>query len=210
MRKREMPASAARKNVHLDCGKYFLRTVTVDDASDRWGSWMADPEASFMLNAPPRTMTKGEIEAYIRTFDQSSHLLWGIFEKASAKLLGFFRMDIDDTHGRFLVSMLIGEPDYRNKGVTQAVTPAFRDYFFETLGLKTMLATALSHNHAIIHYLVKTGWTLDKTIPRHVRSHVDGTMLDLCYFSHTREAWRAWKQTHLAGDAAQGANGKKR
>jgi RimJ/RimL family protein N-acetyltransferase len=192
-----MSASAVQKNVHLDCGKYILRTVTVDDASDRWGSWMADPEASFMLNAPPKTMTKSEVESYIRTFDQSSHLLWGIVEKASAKLLGFLRIDIDDAHGRFLVSMLVGEPDYRNKGVTQDITPAFRDYFFEALGLKTMLATALSHNRPIIHYLLKTGWTLDKTIPRHIKSHVNGAVLDLCYFSQSREAWRAWKKANL-------------
>jgi RimJ/RimL family protein N-acetyltransferase len=192
-----MAASPADRNVHINCGKYLVRTVVVADASDRWGSWMADPDASFMLNAPPKAMTKSEIESYINTFDQRSHLLLGIFERASSKLLGFLRVDIDQAHGRFLVSMLIGEPDYRNKGVTQDITPAFRDYFFETLGLKTMLATALSHNRPIIHYLLKTGWTLDKTIPGHVKSHSGGAMLDLCYFSQTRDAWRAWKKANL-------------
>ncbi len=190
-------AEIARKDVRLDCGKYIVRTVTPNDASDRWGSWMADPEASFMLNAPPKILTRSEVEAYITSFDQRSHLLLGIVEKASGKMLGFLRVDIDHEHGRFLVSMLIGEPGYRNKGITNDITPAFRDYFFETLGLKTMLATALAHNRAIIHYLIKTGWTLDKTIPRQVRSYADGTMLDLCYFSHTREQWRARKNANL-------------
>src|SRR5712691_720795 len=195
-----MPATSSKiskKTVRLDCGKYLVRTVTVNDASERWGRWMADPEASFMLNSPPTVMAKREVESYIKKFDQRSHLLLGIVEKNSNKLIGFLRVDIDEVHGRFLVSMLIGEPDYRNNGVTQEFTPAFRDYFFETLGLKTMLATALAHNRPIIHYLLKTGWTLDKTIPRHVKSHRDGTMIDLCYFSHTREAWRAWKKQHL-------------
>jgi RimJ/RimL family protein N-acetyltransferase len=194
-----MQTSAPDRNVHLDCGQYLVRTVTAADASDRWGSWMADPEASFMLNSPPKSMTRQEIELYIGKFDQRSHLLLGIFEKTANTLLGFLRVDVDPTHGRFLVSMLIGEPDYRNKGVTQDITPGFRDYFFETLGLKTMLATALSHNRPIIHYLLKTGWTLDKTIPRHVKSHSDGAMLDLCYFSQSREAWRAWKKANLPG-----------
>ena len=36
--------------------------------------------------------------------------------------------------------MPIGEAEYRNTGVTNAVTMPFRDYFFETMGLKTMLA----------------------------------------------------------------------
>jgi RimJ/RimL family protein N-acetyltransferase len=194
-------AKLPKKTVRLDCGDYLVRTVTTEDASDRWGVWMADPEAIRMLNAPARTLTRSEVVTYIASFDQRTHLLLGIFETASEKLLGFLRIDIDPKLGRFLVSMLIGEPDHRNKGVTNAITVPFRDYFFETLGLKTMLATALSHNQPIIHYLLKSGWALDKTIPRHVKSHADGSMLDLCFFSITREAWRAWKKANLPQQA---------
>jgi RimJ/RimL family protein N-acetyltransferase len=188
-----------KKTVRIDCGAYYMRTVTADDASEHWGHWMADPEAVHMLNAPPQQLTKAQVADYIRSFDQRSHMLIGIFVTAGDKLLGFLRVDIDPDPalGRFLVSMLIGEPEYRNKGVTNAITVPFRDYFFETLGLKVMLATALSHNQPIIHYLLKSGWHLDKTIPRHVKSHADGTMLDLCFFSITRDAWRDWKKANL-------------
>ena len=198
----KVPTEIPRKNVTLDCGKYLVRTVTVEDTTDRWGQWMADPEASHMLNAPAKRMTKRMVASYIESFDQRTHLLLAILEKSSDKLLGFLRIDVDYPHSRFLVSMLIGEPEYRNKGVTNDITPPFRDYFFETLGLKTMLATALSHNRPIIHYLLKTGWTLDKSIPRHVKSHTDGAMLDLCFFSQTRDAWRAWKKANLPGGSS--------
>jgi RimJ/RimL family protein N-acetyltransferase len=190
------------KTVKLDCGDYVVRTVTVEDASDRWGAWMADPEASQMLNAAPKVLKKSDIVSYIKSFDQRTHLLLGIFEKTSDKLLGFLRIDVDYALGRFLVSMLIGEPEHRNQGVTNAITLPFRDYFFETLGLKIMLATALSHNRPIIHYLLKSGWTLDKTVQRHVKSFTDDKMLDLCFFSITRDAWRAWKKTNLPQQAA--------
>jgi RimJ/RimL family protein N-acetyltransferase len=195
-----MPAIGAKlpkKTIRIDCGDYYMRTLTAADASDRWGQWMADPEAIHMLNAPAKTLTKDEVAAYIKAFDQRSHMLIGIFAMASDKLLGFLRVDIDPKLGRFLVSMLIGEPDYRNKGVTNAITVPFRDYFYETLDLKVMLATALAHNKPIIHYLLKSGWHLDKTIPQHVRSNRDGGMLDLCFFSLTRDAWRAWKMANL-------------
>ncbi len=79
-------------------------------------------------------------------------------------------------------------------GVTNSVTVPFRDYFFETLGMNVMLAMALSHNKPIIHYLHATGWTLDRTTPGSVKSHDGERMLDLCYFSQTRDAWRAWKK----------------
>jgi RimJ/RimL family protein N-acetyltransferase len=180
-----------KRKIWLDCGKYILRTITVEDATDRWANWMADPEASLMLNAPPRAMSKGDI---IKGFDQRAHILIGIFEKSSELLLGFLRNDIDFSTGQFLVSMIIGEPEYRHSGVTNAVTPPFRDYFFETLGMNVMLATALAHNRPIIHYLYSTGWTLDRTLERNVKSHSDDRMFDLCFFSQTREAWREWKK----------------
>jgi RimJ/RimL family protein N-acetyltransferase len=193
------PQNTAGKPISLDCGKWLVRTVTADDASERWAAWMADPEASHMLNAPPKVMKINDLVAYIKSFDQKSRVLLGIFEKVSGKLLGFLRVDIDHAHGHYLVSMLIGEPDYRNKGVTNEITVPFRDYFFETLGMKKMLATALSHNRPIIHYLLKSGWTQDRTLKGHVKSQADGAVLDLCYFSISRDAWRAWKKANVPG-----------
>jgi len=187
----------AKKNISIDCGKYFLRSINVDDASDRWANWMADPEAVYMLNAPVRNMTKSDLIDYINRFDQSARLLLGVFEKQAGIHIGILTIEIDHRDGRFLVNMLIGEPEYRNKGVTNDITVPFRDYLFETLGLRKMMCTALARNHVIIHYLLKTGWTLDKTLKQHVKSHADGTMLDLCFFSQSRDDWRAWKRANL-------------
>lgn len=189
----------AKRSISIDCGKYLLRTINADDASDRWGSWMTDPEVVYMLNAPARKLTKADLVDYINRFDQSSRVLLGIFEQRSGLLIGFLTIDIDRAKGQFLVNMLIGEPEYRNKGVTNHITVPFRNYFFETLGLKKMVATALARNHVIIHYLLKTGWKLEKTLKRRVKSHADGTMLDLCFFSQSREDWRAWKRANLPG-----------
>jgi RimJ/RimL family protein N-acetyltransferase len=193
------PPKFPKRRVRLDCGDYILRTITAEDATDRWAQWMEDPEASEMLNAPRQAMTRSDLVAYIKGFDQRTKILIGIFEKASGLLLGFLRNDVDFATGQFLVAMIIGEPKYRHSGVTNAVTIPFRDYFFETLGMQAMLATALAHNRPIIHYLYSTGWTLDRTIERHVKSNLDDRMFDLCFFSQTREAWRAWKKAKLGG-----------
>ncbi len=187
----------AKKKISVDCGKYLLRTINIGDASDRWANWMADPEAVYMLNAPVRNMTKTDLIDYINRFDQSSRLLLGVFEKQAGIHIGILTIEIDHRDGRFLVNFLIGEPEYRNKGVANDITVPFRDYFFETLGLKKIMATALARNHVIIHYLVKTGWKLEKTLERHVKSHSDGTMLDLCFFSQSRDDWRTWKRANL-------------
>ena len=188
----------AKKNISIDCGKYLIRSINIDDASDRWASWMTDPEALYMLNAPARNLKKSDLIDYINRFDQRFRLLLGMFEQKTGTHIGILTMDIDHADGRFLVNMLIGEPEFRNKGITNELTVPFRDYFFETLGLRKIMATALARNHVIIHYLLKTGWKLEKTLERHVKSHSDGTMLDLCFFSQSRDDWRAWKKANLA------------
>ncbi len=192
----------SKQTIYLECGDYILRTVTVDDATDRWGKWLEDPVAAHMLNAIRKAHTKDEIVKYIASFDQRIHILLGIFKRDSGLLLGITRVDIEESSQRFMVQGLIGEPDYRRKGVATAVGPAFRDYFFQTLGLKMMLATALSHNYPVINYLLKTGVNLDKTIEKRVKSRADGSMLDMHYFSLSAESWRAWKATKLALAAA--------
>lgn len=186
-----------KKIVRVDCGKYFLRILKSEDASDRWASWMADPKNLRLLNSAPRIMTRNDIVTYIEQFDQRSHLLIGIFEKQSGMHIGFFRVDIDHALNRCLGFMMIGEQKYRHWSVSQELRVPFQDFIFETLGLNTMLGTALASNRPMICYLLKSGWTLDKTAERHLKSHSDNTMLDLCFLSLSRDAWRAWKKENL-------------
>lgn len=188
------PKKYPKRKVDIDCGLYVLRTIAPEDATERWAHWMEDVEASEMLNAPRKAMSKDKLVTYIKSFDQRTKILIGIFEKATGLLLGFLRNDVNFETRQFLVAMIIGEPDYRNSGVTMAVTVPFRDYFFGTLGMEAMLATALSHNKPIIHYLYATGWTLDHTEPNAVKSHKGDGAFDLCYFSQTADGWRAWKK----------------
>jgi hypothetical protein len=87
-----MPAPRQPKipktNVRIDCGRYLIRTVKADDASDAWAAWMSDSEVIHMLNSGGAALTRRDIVAYIKQFDQRSHLLLGIFEKASGLHLG--------------------------------------------------------------------------------------------------------------------------
>src|SRR6185437_14999771 len=64
-----------KRKIQLDCGKYFLRTLQREDATDQWASWMAEPKNLRLLNSAPKVMTRADIEMYIDQFDQRSHLL---------------------------------------------------------------------------------------------------------------------------------------
>ena len=186
-----MVAAHTKKKVSIDAGEYLIRTLNSNDASDRWAAWMADPEVRHSLNIAPRRMTTAELAKYIRKFDQRSNLLWGIFDKRSGTHIGFFEVRADYARSQGLVNLLIGEPQYRNHGVLSAIRKQFAQYFFETLGLKTMMATALARNEIIVKTLLKAGWTVNQTLRQHVTDHTSGSKLDVCLLSLSRETWRA-------------------
>ena len=185
-------SQAPPKAIFIDTPNLYMRTLTEGDASDRWAAWFEQPDVRQGLNLGAERKTRADIVAYINKFDQRSNILLGIFDRTNDLLIALITAQIDWKLGRYLANTVVGEADYRHRGVMLEVSPPFRAYFFETLGLKVMTATVLSTNKAIIGYLEKTGWTLNHTLKNHVKSHADGTMVDLCLYSITREAWNAW------------------
>jgi RimJ/RimL family protein N-acetyltransferase len=183
---------SARRATFIDTKNFYMRELVVTDASERMASWFDQPDVRNGLNAGTGGRSKTELEAYIRRFDQRSKVLLGIFDRHNNLLIGFLSVDIDWRIGRYLTNMVIGEEEYRNTGVSTAISPAFRHYFFDVLGLKVMTATALSTNHAIARYLKGTGWELNQILRNRIRNHVDGADVDLHLYSLTREAWSKW------------------
>jgi RimJ/RimL family protein N-acetyltransferase len=190
------PLAAPLEPIDVKTRNFYMRPLTIDDASDRWASWFDQPEVREALNMKPGRKTKADIEKYISTFDQRNNVLVGMFDRTNDLLVGIIDVEINWQIGRYLANMVVGEPDYRHRGVTLEISPGFRTYFFETLGLKIMTATALSTNKAIANYLKKTGWTLNQVLKNHTRSHFDGSPVDLHLWSITREAWAEWKQSN--------------
>jgi RimJ/RimL family protein N-acetyltransferase len=198
------PAGVLAVPINIDTPNFVMRSLSAHDATAAWGAWFDDPEVAEALNLPRRRRSKEEMEAYVASFDQRHDLLLGIFERSTDLLVGILTVYVNWAQRAFLANTVVGEAPFRGRGVMMELTPPFRDYFFETRGLEVMVANALARNAPIRAYLEKTGWTLVRTAKRQVKSVADGTMLDLCSYSLTRDAWRAWKAAHL-GTLAAGA-----
>lgn len=181
------------KDIAFETPNLVVRTLSVTDATERWATWFDQAQVREGLNLGSQPKTKADMEAYVRKFDQVSNILLGIFDRTNALLVGIITVQIDWKIGRYLANTVVGEADYRHRGVMLEVTPPFRDCFFDQLGLRVMTAAALATNKPIIGYLEKTGWTLNQTLSNHARSAVDGKPVDLCLYSITRDAWEAWK-----------------
>jgi RimJ/RimL family protein N-acetyltransferase len=199
-----------KRMLQFQCGRYFLRTIRRDDASDRWASWLSDPWTIHVLNTPPRGLQKSDIVEYIKQFDQRSRLLLGIFDRRTRAHVGIIRLDIDHAAREALVNAVIGEPEHRNRGATADTFIPMLDYMFEEVGLNKAKASILVRNEITIRYLLKAGWQLDQAPAKQVKSTSDGTMLAMTSISITREAWRAWKATNVAQRVVQRINNTER
>ena len=182
------------KKIKIDCSKYFLRSLTTEDASDRLASWFSDPNVLYALNAPARIWSKGDVVNYINDFNHASKLLLGIFEKTSNVPIGIFTILINQNTGQGLINILIGDAEYRNKGIRSRgvlvdITVSSLDFLFQSLGLTEVLGSALARNKIIINMLLHIGWKLDQTLKSNQKSNSDGSMLDVCLFSLTRSSW---------------------
>jgi RimJ/RimL family protein N-acetyltransferase len=184
-----------RKDLWFRCGRYFLRTVKREDASDRWASWLSDPWTVHVLNSAPRAFAKSDVTDYIKQFDQRSHLLLGIFEMGTRLHVGFVRIDLDN--GDALVNAVIGEAAHRNRGSTTDVFVALLDFLFDKLEVRRVRASVLLRNEGTLAYLLKLGWQRDETAGAPVRSVGDGSRLETCMVSWTRADYQDYRQTPI-------------
>jgi RimJ/RimL family protein N-acetyltransferase len=194
-----MPSQSARpskKALWFHCGRYFARTIKREDASESWANWLSDTSMAHVLNTPAVKLQKSDIVQYIKTFDQRSRLLLGIFERRTRVHVGIIRVDIDYAANEALVNAIIGEAAHRNRGATVAVFVPILDYLFDAAGLDKVKASILLRNQVTIRFLLKLGWQME-LVNSQVKSKSDGTMLDMCAISYTREAYRAYRQTKV-------------
>ena len=75
--------NSAPEAITVDAGAYLVRTMTPDDASERWAAWFSDPHVMLTLNSPNIKWSKDKVTKYIEQFDQKSNLLLGIFRKTT-------------------------------------------------------------------------------------------------------------------------------
>jgi RimJ/RimL family protein N-acetyltransferase len=182
------PKPLAPTTIRLESPNYIVRTLEVTDATDGWRHWMKDPAALRNLNAAPAEHNEADIRAYIARFDRTlSHLL-GIFEKDTQRLTGIRSIYIDPQRREFLVNVLVGESEARNKGARTESRDVMYRYFFEEMDLNAAYCTVLATNELVLRVMDRNGWILERTIHKPA---VDGQgTVEIREFRLPRDVWK--------------------
>jgi len=123
-----------KKKVRIQSEKYLIRTIGTDDASDRWASWMSDPEAMYMLNMPARNWKKVDVVNYIKAFDQRSSLLLGILKNRAARISGYSQSISIMCRANFSSICLLASPHIETGTLLRASSCRFENISLRRLG----------------------------------------------------------------------------
>ncbi len=179
--------------VTFESERFRFRPLTEADVSERWAGWLQDPQAAMMLNAKPTTFSLDELRQYVREFDGRQRWLVGIFDRASGRHIGIGTGEVIDEGRRFIPSILIGEPEFRNMGMLTEILDHQGEHFLETLGFEATVTTVLAYNAIVIGFLESRGFKLVQTLPGYKKSARGGPDIDLLVYEFSRADWRAYR-----------------
>ena len=139
----------------------FLRSMTAEDASDFYLSWMNDPDVNRYLEvrfSPPQTTEA--LAAFIDLCNQSKDdLLLGIFLRATDQHIGNIKLGpINWAHRSGEVGLLIGDQAQWGKGHAARAISLISSYAFEYLKLEKLTAGCYSSNVGSERAFLRSGY----------------------------------------------------
>jgi RimJ/RimL family protein N-acetyltransferase len=182
---------AKGRPVLLNTPRFALRSLKPSDGSERWMSWLKDPEVMGPLNAPPRAWTSQELRAHIAAADNTQRYLIGIFDAASQMQIGFFMVDVDLFQRRATFNVVIGEKSWWGKGVVNEARAALLDEFFQHRGIDKAVGMPLTRNFPAVFNYKAQGWRHEGTLRGHCVAVAGGARLDQYQFGLSKEEWAA-------------------
>jgi len=145
--------------------RFVLRPLTVADVSDRYARWLSDQATSQHIISAASILDVAGLRQYV--MDRSGRedvLFLGIFEKTSELHIGNIKYEpVDSELGYATMGILIGEPDWRGKGVAAEVLCASAQWLRQHRNISQIVLGVSRTNTAAIQAYKKTGFIEEST-----------------------------------------------
>lgn len=171
-------------------GAVSLRLVTLDDCTERYVAWLADPEVNRFLETRYAEQTLDSVRRFVADVSNSPHsYLFAIVENATAAHVGNVKIGpVVERHLFADVSYFVGERGAWGKGYgTEAVRLVTR-FGFERLALHRCQAGLYESNVGSHRVLEKAGYTYEGRLRAQLR--LGDAWEDHVWFGALRESWR--------------------
>lgn len=151
--------------VEIHTERFLLRELTIGDVSSRYLEWLSDFEAKKWIAAAVATKRLSDLRQYVlERVERDDILFLGIFEKTNGLHIGNIKFEpLDITHGYAVMGMLIGDREWRGKGVAEEVIQHSAAWVQHTWGIREILLGVAKDNHAAIGAYEKAGFKREQT-----------------------------------------------
>jgi [ribosomal protein S5]-alanine N-acetyltransferase len=162
--------------LQIQTERFILRPLRVADVSERYLGWLGDVAARRYITAAPTTQALTDLERYVGERAERDDIVFlGIFTRSDGTHIGNIKYEpVDSTAGFAIMGVLIGDPEYRGKGVTAEVLMASAQWLREHRAVKQIVLGVNTDNHAAIRAYEKAGFVVASTpyIPKPAPGHL--------------------------------------
>lgn len=137
----------------------YLRRLTEDDASEKYASWMNDPEINQYLESRFMVHTVENTKVFIRSVTNDNNYQFGMFDINTDEHIGNIKIgSINHYHKYADIGFLIGEKSYWGKGIATEAIALATDFAFNELHLHKLWGGAYAPNKGSIRAFEKNGY----------------------------------------------------
>ena len=138
----------------------YLRAITMTDVSDRYVSWLNDPEVNQFLETRFAEQNLEAVAAFVQSkIDSNDEYLFAICLADMDRHIGNIKLGpVNPHHKHGDVSLFIGEKDCWGKGYATAAIRLITDWAFRNLGLIKLNAGCYAENEGSARAFERCGY----------------------------------------------------
>jgi [ribosomal protein S5]-alanine N-acetyltransferase len=138
--------------------RFLLRPLVSDDVNQNYLSWL-NPDINNYIEYANSNVSMKALKSYISERKNRQDILFlGIFSKGGRHIGNIKYEPIDYDKKTAVMGILIGNSDWRGKGVAGEVIKASGKYLFDKYGISTILLGVSKNNKAAISAYQKIGF----------------------------------------------------
>ena len=170
----------------LNTERLYLEPLTLKHASEKYVSWLNDPEVYKYLESRGG-QTIDTLKDFINQQITNKVYIWAIIDKSLNKHIGNIKIDpINSTHKFGEYGILIGDKDYWGKGFAREASVAVLNYFFNNNNyLRKINLGVVKNNVDAINLYNKVGFKQEGYLHKHLV--YDGSPEDVIRMAIFRE-----------------------
>ena len=156
--------------MRLESERVYLQVMHVPDVTERYVSWMNDPEVNEYLESKYQQQSYASVCAFVQSAeDDPNSYLYGIYDLESDQHIGNIKFTYTNRrHLRGDIGIVIGERAYWGKGIAAEAIQCLTEYVSEVLGVEKISAGCFEINRGSVRAFEKAGYAVEGVIKDNV------------------------------------------